>query len=72
MLEYKDGDRVRLVSRNGVEHTRRFPEIAAAVASLRPRTLASACRDDGRRKFPSAKSKDRGPRRNYVEVRRHG
>ena len=26
MLEYKDGDRVRLVSRNGVEHTRRFPD----------------------------------------------
>jgi ATP-dependent DNA ligase len=30
MLAHRDGDRVRLVSRNGVEHTRRFPEIAAA------------------------------------------
>ena len=25
MLAYKDGDRVRLVSRNGRDHTRRFP-----------------------------------------------
>src|SRR5437016_5803459 len=35
----KDGDRVRLVSRNGVDHTRRFGGIAAAIAKLSARTL---------------------------------
>jgi bifunctional non-homologous end joining protein LigD len=39
MLAYKDGERVRLVSRHGVEHTRRFREIAAAVSKLSARTL---------------------------------
>ena len=39
MLAYKDGDRVRLVSRNGVHHTRRYADVAAAVARLRPSTL---------------------------------
>ena len=34
MIAYKDGPRVRLVSRSGVDHTARFPEIAAAVAGL--------------------------------------
>ena len=34
MLAYKDGARVRLVSRNGRDHTRRFAGIAAAVAKL--------------------------------------
>ena len=34
MLAYKDGRNVRLESRNGVDHTRRFPELAAAVAAL--------------------------------------
>jgi ATP-dependent DNA ligase len=38
MLAYKDGARVRLVSRNGVDHTRRYPDVAAAVARLRPST----------------------------------
>ena len=33
MLAYKAGDRVRLVSRNGRDHTRRFPDLAAAVAA---------------------------------------
>jgi ATP dependent DNA ligase domain len=33
MLAYKDGERVRLVSRNGRDHTRRFPDLAAAVAA---------------------------------------
>jgi ATP-dependent DNA ligase len=33
-LPYKDGARVRLVSRNGRNHTRRFFAIAAAVAKL--------------------------------------
>src|SRR5262245_49773442 len=39
MLAYKDGDRVRLVSRNGRDHTRRFADLAAAVAKLSARTL---------------------------------
>src|SRR5688572_14888285 len=39
MLAYKDGARVRLLSRTNVEHTRRFPELAAAIARLRPTTL---------------------------------
>jgi len=39
MLAYKDGTRVRLVSRNGVDHTRRHTDVAAAVARLRPSTL---------------------------------
>jgi ATP-dependent DNA ligase len=35
MIAYKDGPpRVRLVSRTGMDHTARFPEIAAAVAGL--------------------------------------
>lgn len=39
MLAYKARDRVRLVSRNGVDHTRRFTDLAAAVAKLLARTL---------------------------------
>jgi len=39
MLAYKDGPRVRLVSRNGRDHTRRFAGIAAAVAKLAARSL---------------------------------
>src|SRR5262245_38459177 len=39
MLAYKDVARVRLVSRNGVDHTRRFRAIAAAVTKLSARTL---------------------------------
>ena len=39
MLAYKDGPRVRLVSRNGRDHTRRFAGIAAAVAKLSARSL---------------------------------
>jgi ATP-dependent DNA ligase len=38
ILAYKDGPRVRLLSRNGVEHTRRFGDLAAAVAKLSART----------------------------------
>jgi bifunctional non-homologous end joining protein LigD len=34
MLAYKDGQRVRLISRNAVDHTHRFRELAAAVAKL--------------------------------------
>lgn len=40
MLAYKDGRRVRLVSRKGVEHTDRFPElVVAAVGKLKPTSL---------------------------------
>jgi bifunctional non-homologous end joining protein LigD len=39
MLAYKDGDRVRLVSHNGVDHARRFRDLAAAVAKLSAQTL---------------------------------
>jgi bifunctional non-homologous end joining protein LigD len=39
IIAYKDGDRVRLVSRNGVDHARRFPDLATAVAKLSARTL---------------------------------
>ena len=39
MLAVKEEDQVRLVSRNGRDHTRRFPEIVAALAKLKPNTL---------------------------------
>src|SRR5262245_36101320 len=39
MLAYKDGGRVRLISRNGRDHTRRFADLAAAVAKLSARSL---------------------------------
>jgi len=39
IVAYKDGARVRLVSRSGRDHTRRFAGIAAAVANLSARAL---------------------------------
>ena len=39
ILAYKEGDRVRLISRNAVDHTERFRELAAAVAALKAPTL---------------------------------
>ena len=39
MLAYKDGARVRLISRNAVDWTSRFRELAAAIAKLRPDIL---------------------------------
>jgi bifunctional non-homologous end joining protein LigD len=39
LMAYKDGNRVRLVSRHGRDHTRRFADLAAAVAKLSARTL---------------------------------
>src|SRR5262245_43886267 len=39
MLAYEDGGRVRLISRNGRDHTRRFADLAAAVAKLSARSL---------------------------------
>src|SRR5215475_1273943 len=44
MLAYKAGDRVRLVSRNGRGPTRRFRDIAAAVAKLPPARWCSTAR----------------------------
>jgi ATP-dependent DNA ligase len=40
MLAYKTSERVRLVSRNGRDHTRRFADLTAAVANMSasPRT----------------------------------
>jgi len=38
ILAYKDGARVRLVSRNGRDHTRRFHDIAGAVSKLPARS----------------------------------
>ena len=35
MLAFKNGARVRLISRQGVDHTARFRELAAAIAQLR-------------------------------------
>jgi hypothetical protein len=40
MRAYRDGSRVRLISRNGVEHTARFPGLAAAITKLRADPLA--------------------------------
>ena len=39
VLAYKNATGVRLISRNGRDLTRRFPELAAAMAGLKPRTL---------------------------------
>src|SRR5215813_15153429 len=39
ILAYKDGGRVRFLSRHGVDHTQRFPQLAAAVGKLRPTRL---------------------------------
>ena len=35
MLAFKDGRRVRLISRNAVDHTHRFPELCATIAALK-------------------------------------
>jgi bifunctional non-homologous end joining protein LigD len=42
-LAYKDRDRVRLLSSSGVDHARRFPDVAAAIAGL---TVATLVMDD--------------------------
>lgn len=39
MVAYKDGSAVQLVSRAGKEHSRRFPELAAAIRALPRMTL---------------------------------
>jgi bifunctional non-homologous end joining protein LigD len=39
ILAYKEGDRIRLLTRNDIDRHDAFPRIVAAVRSLRPRTL---------------------------------
>jgi bifunctional non-homologous end joining protein LigD len=39
ILAYKEGERISLVTRNGIVRTERYPEVAAAVGKLKPRTL---------------------------------
>jgi bifunctional non-homologous end joining protein LigD len=39
MVAYKDGTEVRLLTRAGKDHSRRFTEIAAAIRALPPETL---------------------------------
>jgi len=39
VVAYKDGERVRLFSRNGRDHTARFADIAGSIAQLPARTL---------------------------------
>ena len=39
LLAYKNGAHVRLVSRNGIDHTMRFSDIAASIAKRSARTL---------------------------------
>ena len=39
ILAYKEGSRVRLFSRNAIDRTDRFSDVAAAMSTLRPSTL---------------------------------
>lgn len=39
ILAYKEGSRVTLISRNAIDHTENYPEIARAVLALKPETL---------------------------------
>jgi len=39
MVAYKERDRVRLVSRNGIDHAQRYPDVTAAIARLPASTL---------------------------------
>ena len=39
LLAYKEGKQVRLISRNDIERSASYPEVAAAIAKLRPTTL---------------------------------
>lgn len=39
MLAYKEGTRVTLISRNAIDRTARYPEIAAAIQKLKSKTL---------------------------------
>src|ERR1044071_8944906 len=39
IVAYKDGTRVRLLSRRGIDHARRFPDVATAIGKLSTRSL---------------------------------
>ena len=39
MVVYKDEEGVRLVSRNGRDHSRRFPELVKALGGLKPKSF---------------------------------
>ncbi len=39
ILAYKEGSHVSLITRNGIVRTERYPDVAAAVSKLKPRTL---------------------------------
>ena len=39
MLAYRDGKWIRLVRRNGVDHSKRFPELVTAIVALRSSSL---------------------------------
>ena len=39
MAVYREEDGVRLVSRDGRDHTRRFPELVKALGGLKPKTF---------------------------------
>jgi bifunctional non-homologous end joining protein LigD len=39
MIAYKEGERVSLISRNAIDRTARYPEIASAIQKLKARTL---------------------------------
>jgi hypothetical protein len=43
IIAYKDGHRVRLLSRRGVDYTKRFDGIAAAITKLSARTMVLDC-----------------------------
>jgi ATP-dependent DNA ligase len=47
IIVYKDGDRVRLVSRRGRDHTGRFRDMAAAIANLSCPSRQEACGSSG-------------------------
>jgi bifunctional non-homologous end joining protein LigD len=39
ILAYRNGDAVRLISRTGQDHTKRFPDVARTIAQLPARAL---------------------------------
>jgi len=39
MVAYKEGEKVSLISRNAIERSARYPEIAAEIKKLKPKTL---------------------------------
>ena len=56
MVVYKDDDGVRLISRNGRDHSRRFPELVKALGGLKPKSFILdgevAVLDKGRHSSP--------------------